>query len=104
MLAKKQLANNIDPSEHKKEQKLKNSVNAEDSFKNIAIEWHNNQKQGWRERMLFMFLGEWKLTPNSPLYWAGVCLLMTHEGADNYKKTAILLVDFLRFQNLINLY
>ena len=50
MLAKKQLANNIDPSEHKKEQKLKNSVNAEDSFKNIAIEWHNNQKQGWRER------------------------------------------------------
>lgn len=54
--------------------------------------------------MLFMFLGEWKLTPNSPLYWAGVCLLMTHEGADNYKKTAILLVDFLRFQNLINLY
>lgn len=50
LLAKKQLANNIDPSEYKKEQKLKNSVNAENSFKNIAIEWHNNQKQGWTER------------------------------------------------------
>ena len=50
LLAKKQLTNNIDPSEHKKEQKLKNSVNAENSFKNIAIEWHNNQKQKWTVR------------------------------------------------------
>ncbi|WPX99133.1 DUF4102 family integrase N-terminal domain protein [Candidatus Megaera polyxenophila] len=50
LLAKKQLSNSIDPSEHKKEQKLKNSVNAENSFKNITIEWHNNQKQGWTER------------------------------------------------------
>lgn len=50
LLAKKQLTNNIDPSEHKKEQKLKNSVNAENSFKSIAIEWHNNQKQKWTVR------------------------------------------------------
>ena len=50
LLAKKQLANNIDPSEHKKEQKLKNSVNAENSFKSIAIEWHNNQKHRWTLR------------------------------------------------------
>jgi len=50
LLAKKQLANDIDPSEHKKEQKLKNSVNAENSFKNIAIEWHNNQKHRWTAR------------------------------------------------------
>ncbi len=50
LLAKKQLTNNIDPSEHKKEQKLKNSVNAENSFKNIAIEWHNNQKHRWTVR------------------------------------------------------
>ncbi len=47
LLAKKQLTNNIDPSEHKKEQKLKNLVNAENSFKSIAIEWHNNQKHKW---------------------------------------------------------
>ena len=50
LLAKKQLTNNIDPSEHKKEQKLKNSVNAENSFKSIAIEWHNNQKHRWTFR------------------------------------------------------
>lgn len=50
LLAKKQLGNNIDPSEHKKGQKLKNSINAENSFKSIAIEWHKNQKQGWTER------------------------------------------------------
>lgn len=50
LLAKKQLTNNIDPSEHKKEQKLKNSVNAANSFKSIAIEWHNNQKQRWTVR------------------------------------------------------
>lgn len=50
LLAKKQLGNNIDPSEYKKGQKLKNSVNTENSFKSIAIEWHNNQKQRWTER------------------------------------------------------
>ena len=63
LLAKKQLANNIDPSEHKKEQKLKNSVNAEDSFKNIAIEWHNNQKQGWRERYAIYVLRRMEADP-----------------------------------------
>jgi len=50
LLAKKQLIHNIDPSEHKKKQKLKNSVNAENSFKSIAIEWHNNQKHRWTFR------------------------------------------------------
>lgn len=50
LAAKKQLADNIDPSQSKKEEKLKQLVNIENSFKTIAHEWHANKKQGWTER------------------------------------------------------
>ena len=48
--AKKLLANNIDPSQSKKEDKLNQLINTEHSFETIAHEWHANQKQRWTER------------------------------------------------------
>lgn len=50
LAAKKQLMNNIDPSQSKKEEKLKKTLNTENSFKTIAIQWHDNKKQAWTER------------------------------------------------------
>ena len=43
--AKRHLVNNVDPSQSKKEEKLKNTLNTENSFKIIAVQWHNNKKQ-----------------------------------------------------------
>jgi len=45
--AKKLLANNIDPSQTKKKDKLNQLINTEHSFETIAHDWHNNQKQRW---------------------------------------------------------
>lgn len=43
--AKKMLADNIDPSQVKKEEKLKALVESENSFKVIARSWHTNHIQ-----------------------------------------------------------
>jgi integrase len=48
--AKKQLASNIDPSQAKKEEKLRCLINIENTFEAIASEWHYNQKQKWTAR------------------------------------------------------
>jgi integrase len=50
LAAKKQLLENIDPSESKKQEKLKHLVNIENSFETIALEWHSNKRQSWTER------------------------------------------------------
>jgi integrase len=44
------LANNIDPSQSKKEEKIKQLINIENSFESIAYDWHNNQTQKWTTR------------------------------------------------------
>ena len=46
--AKKQLVNNIDPSQSKKKEKLKHLVNSQNSFESIANEWHHNNKAKWQ--------------------------------------------------------
>lgn len=43
--ARKQIKNGIDPSQEKKLAKLTRLVNAENSFENVAREWHEKQKQ-----------------------------------------------------------
>ena len=43
--AKKALSNNIDPSDAKRDKRRAAYRNAEVTFKAIAIEWHNNQKE-----------------------------------------------------------
>ena len=48
-IAKKQLANNIDPSIEKKLKKLQENINLDNSFKKIALEWHNKNIQKWKE-------------------------------------------------------
>lgn len=45
--ARKLLANNIDPSTHKKEEKRKQILSNENTFEAIAREWWENQKSGW---------------------------------------------------------
>ncbi len=46
----KQLANNIDPSKFKKEEKLKILAELETSFEVIARCWHSNHIQKWSEK------------------------------------------------------
>lgn len=48
--ARKQLAQGVDPSEAKKEQKIQVTLNAENSFEVIAREWHENRKVLWTAR------------------------------------------------------
>lgn len=48
--AKKLLANNVDPSQVKKDQKLQEYINATNSFENVAYEWYNNQRPKWTSR------------------------------------------------------
>ena len=48
--ARKQIADNLDPSQEKKLAKLQHKLNSENSFENIARQWHEHQKQGWTQR------------------------------------------------------
>jgi len=47
--AKKLLAGGVDPSTAKKDEKKKVIRNAQNTFKVIALEWHENQKEGWSD-------------------------------------------------------
>ncbi len=42
--ARKQIQEGIDPSQEKKLAKLTRLINADNSFENVAREWHNKQK------------------------------------------------------------
>ena len=48
--AKKQLANNIDPSQEKKLEKLKSKINTANNFEAVAREWLENKKDAWTKR------------------------------------------------------
>jgi len=50
LAAKKQLISHIDPSQFKKDKKQEQMIDKAQSFESIALEWHNNKKQGWTER------------------------------------------------------
>ena len=47
--AKKLLAGGIDPAKSKKEEKRKTIRNAQNTFKAVALEWHENQKDRWSQ-------------------------------------------------------
>lgn len=47
--AKKQLANNLDPSGQKKAQKNMAHINTENSFESVATEWHSKNVNKWSE-------------------------------------------------------
>lgn len=48
--AKKQLAGGIDPGVQKKKDKREVTRNAQNTFKAIALEWHENQKGRWNDK------------------------------------------------------
>jgi len=48
--AKKLLAKDIDPSAHKKSQKRKTILQSQNTFKAVALEWHENQIPRWSEK------------------------------------------------------
>lgn len=47
--AKKLLAGGIDPAKYRKEEKRQTIRNAQNTFKVVALEWHENQKDRWSE-------------------------------------------------------
>jgi integrase len=48
--AKKQIAEGIDPSQEKQEQKLQQILSSENSFENIARQWHQKNNAKWKPR------------------------------------------------------
>ncbi len=48
--ARKQIKDNIDPSQEKKLAKLNQAINAKNSFESIAREWHSKQTEIWTQR------------------------------------------------------
>ncbi len=48
--ARKLLGDGIDPGQQKKLEKLQRSINTNNSFENVAYEWHEQQKPSWTER------------------------------------------------------
>ena len=49
-IARKKISDGIDPSEEKKIEKIQKHLNLENSFKNIALEWHQKNLGKWKER------------------------------------------------------
>ncbi|MGB3213725.1 MAG: integrase arm-type DNA-binding domain-containing protein [Alphaproteobacteria bacterium] len=47
--AKKLLAGGTDPAKYRKEEKRRTIRNAQNTFKAVALEWHENQKERWSE-------------------------------------------------------
>ena len=46
-LARQLLDQGIDPNDHKRKEKRKASINANNTFESVAIEWHEKKKGGW---------------------------------------------------------
>ncbi|KEZ75602.1 tyrosine-type recombinase/integrase [Salinisphaera hydrothermalis] len=47
--AKKQLAHGIDPNEKKREDSARAKADSENSFKAVALEWHEHMRPRWSE-------------------------------------------------------
>jgi integrase len=45
--ARKNIDNNIDPSQAKRQATIEAKINADNTFKAVALEWHGNQKDRW---------------------------------------------------------
>lgn len=47
--ARKLIAEGIDPSKNKRDEKRKATINANNTFEAVALEWHDNQKGRWSD-------------------------------------------------------
>jgi integrase len=76
-LAKKQLSNGIDPSQERKKEKRQKVREAENSFKAVAVEWHNLNLENWTpnhaaytlrrmEQNLFPYIGNQPINTIEP--------------------------------------
>ncbi|MCE3255717.1 MAG: hypothetical protein K0R25_1211 [Rickettsiaceae bacterium] len=48
--ARKQIANGVDPLQEKRQKKFEQYINAENSFENVAREWHQKNYAKWKPR------------------------------------------------------
>lgn len=83
--ARKNLDSNIDPSQAKKRATVEAKVNADNTFKSIALEWHQNQNDRWSENYaskvlkglelnVFPYIGDRPIRDITPPEFLNECL------------------------------
>ncbi|AWC74831.1 integrase [Serratia marcescens] len=91
-VARKQVANDIDPVEERKAQKLAKQLSAENSFEAISREWHMNKADRWTvayreeimktfEQDVFPFIGNRPISEIKPLELLEVLRRIEKRGA-----------------------
>ena len=91
-MARKQVANGIDPVEERKAQKLALKIPTENSFEAISREWHTNKTDRWKvayreeiiktfEQDVFPFIGNRPISEIKPLELLEVLRRIEKRGA-----------------------
>lgn len=91
-VARKQVANGVDPVEERKAQKLAKQLSAENSFEAISREWHTNKADRWTvayreeiiktfEQDVFPFIGNRPISEIKPLELLEVLRRIEKRGA-----------------------
>ncbi|STR55730.1 integrase [Klebsiella oxytoca] len=99
--AKKKLAEGIDPSFAKKEEKLVRDVQLNNTFQSVALEWHGTKASRWSEgyasdiieafnKNIFPFLGHLPVKNIKPLVLLNVLRRMESRGATEKAKKSVL--------------
>ncbi|HFT7979767.1 TPA: tyrosine-type recombinase/integrase [Klebsiella pneumoniae] len=95
--AKKKLAEGIDPSFAKKEEKLVRDVRLHNTFQAVALEWHGTKVSRWSEgyasdiieafnKDIFPYIGQQPVNEIKPLVLLNVLLRMESRGATEKAK------------------
>ncbi|ENL2660997.1 TPA: tyrosine-type recombinase/integrase [Enterobacter hormaechei subsp. xiangfangensis] len=95
--AKKKLAEGIDPSFAKKEEKLVRDVQLNNTFQTVALEWHGTKESRWSEgyasdiieafnKDIFPYIGQQPLNEIKPLVLLNVLRRMESRGATEKAK------------------
>lgn len=95
--AKKKLAEGIDPSFAKKEEKLVRDVQLNNTFQSVALEWHGTKASRWSEgyasdiieafnKDIFLYIGQQPVNEIKPLVLLNVLRRMESRGATEKAK------------------
>ncbi|AOP42273.2 tyrosine-type recombinase/integrase [Edwardsiella piscicida] len=95
--AKKKLAEGIDPSFAKKEEKLVRDVQLNNTFQSVALEWHGTKVSRWSEgyasdileafnKDIFPYIGQQPVNEIKPLFLLNVLRRMESRGATEKAK------------------
>lgn len=90
--AKRLLADGIDPSQQRKEQKQASKIDSVNTFKNIALEWYEGRKDRWSvgyrddmmdafEKDVFPYIGNRPIAEIKPMELLEVLSIMEKRGA-----------------------